>query len=536
MDPVLIESPTDAKSPNFNVVFNLNYGPMLKESIDRFLSSIQTQTLDFSAFRSIFSRFLQSSADPPLEIILFYCAINYHESLSCARSTLDRVVAIKNLLQCLAACSSSCSGLKSIALLAPAVADLYSCVLEEEKVSGKEGKKLRREIEGLIEGTLSYISICSGKSCEFEDFGTGLLPCFLDLVRVWTVRRSGEGSGLEVFFPLVSREIRGKFKEEGCGVGYLAGVVIVEAFLLKLCLKVRAGGSSREDLQKELRVWAVSSVTVFRNHFFFEILLKLLLDPTLPVLALLDYKDENLIRGIIYDVVILVDYSFINPGMNVDPSYDFMRCIAVRRLIVTHDAIRIAREKGDHSKAISYMSAFSTSCLPHQIIKWVATQIGTERTKKPDINTPQVVLEWLVSLENLTKDQWPSFFEDNTSKLCANLMLDKSKTTSDVSVFSTISKKSVADFFFDKGNVAEDEEMQSMDDFAFFAACRSTNSPVNGKKRKNVGDKEETPGKFIKYKIDDSLMNGNGLSSGSEVDNPNSDGEDSNSDDEMEEN
>lgn len=200
---------------------------------------------------------------------MFYCAISYHESLSCAKSTLDRVVAIKNLLQFLAACSSSCSGLKSIALLAPAVADLYSCVLEEEKVSGKEGKKLRREIEGLIEGTLSYISICSGKSCEFEDFRTGLLPCFLDLVRVWTVRRSGEGSGLEVFFPLVSEEIRGKFKEEGCGVGYLAGVVIVEAFLLKLCLKVRAGGGSREDLQKELRVWAVSSVTVFRNHFFF---------------------------------------------------------------------------------------------------------------------------------------------------------------------------------------------------------------------------------------------------------------------------
>ena len=38
------------------------------------------------------------------------------------------------------------------------------------------------------------------------------------------------------------------------------------------------------------------------------------------------------------------------------------------------------------------MGAFLTSCLPHQIIKWVASQTGIEGTKKPDVNTPQVVL------------------------------------------------------------------------------------------------------------------------------------------------
>lgn len=48
-------------------------------------------------------------------------------------------------------------------------------------------------------------------------------------------------------------------------------------------------------------------------------------------------------RDILYDVVILVDYSFLNSGMDEDQSYDFMRCLAVRRLMVTHDAIRIAR-------------------------------------------------------------------------------------------------------------------------------------------------------------------------------------------------
>lgn len=184
-------------------------------------------------------------------------------------SPVDRVLAIKDLVQFLAACSPSCSGLKSIAFLAPVVSELYGCLLEEGKVSGKGAKKLRREVEGLVEGVLSYISICSGKSDEGEYLGATLLPCFLDLVRVWTVGRAGCGSGLEVFFPLVSEEVRGRFKEEGCGVGYLAGVVIVEVFLLKLSLKVRADGALREDLHKEFKVWAVSSVTVFQNRVFY---------------------------------------------------------------------------------------------------------------------------------------------------------------------------------------------------------------------------------------------------------------------------
>lgn len=535
MDSVLIESPIAAKSPDLGLVFNPNYGPMLKESIDRFLGSIHSETLDFSAFRSIFSRLLQSSADPPLEIIWFYSAINYHETLSSSENPLDRVLAIKNLLQFLAACCTTCSGLKSIALLAPAISDVYLCVLDEGKVDVKVAKKLRREIEGLIEGILSYISICSGKSCDGDDLGTGLLPCFLDLVRVWTVGRSASRSGLDVFFPLVSEEIRQKFKEEGCGVGYLAGVVIVEAFLLRLCLKVRASVGSREELQKELKVWAVSSVTVFRNHIFFEILLRMLLDSTLPVSSLLDSKDENLVRDVLHDVVILVDYSFLHPATNVDQSYDFMRRLAVRRLIVTHDAIRIAREKGDHAKAISYMGAFSTSCLPSQIIKWVANHSGRDGTRRPDINTPQVILEWLAALE----DQGVRFFEDGSAKLRAKLMFNKSKAAPEVSGFDADRKKTNADLFFidNNGNAAEDEEMKPADDNAFLAAARSMKSPANnGKKRKDLGGEEETPVKCIKYKVDNASINdyhyasaADGASSGSEVDNPTSE-------DEMEEN
>ena len=47
-------------------------------------------------------------------------------------------------------------------------------------------------------------------------------------------------------------------------------MVLAEAFLLRLCLKVQnATGVPRSELQKELKIWAVSSIPVFQNHQFF---------------------------------------------------------------------------------------------------------------------------------------------------------------------------------------------------------------------------------------------------------------------------
>ncbi|KAJ6823544.1 uncharacterized protein M6B38_383500 [Iris pallida] len=106
--------------------------------------------------------------------------------------------------------------------------------------------------------------------------------------------------------------------------------------------------------------------------------------------------------------------------MEMDQSYDVVRSLAIRRLIVTHDAIRIARAKGDHGKAISYMNAFSASRLPSEIIKWVTNQIGAEKVKRPSANTPQVLLRWLVDLE----DQGLVLFKDSLSKLSSKLMFE----------------------------------------------------------------------------------------------------------------
>lgn len=48
-------------------------------------------------------------------------------------------------------------------------------------------------------------------------------------------------------------------------------------------------------------------------------------------------------RDILYDAVILVDYSFINPGFDVEQSDDSIMNLLMTRLIVTHEAIQVAR-------------------------------------------------------------------------------------------------------------------------------------------------------------------------------------------------
>lgn len=78
------------------------------------------------------------------------------------------------------------------------------------------------------------------------------------------------------FFPLVSDDVCKKMNDEGFSVNYLACVVLAEAFFLKLMLEFR-GMSMRGDTEKELTNWVVGSITTFRNPYFFDKYLNLVL-------------------------------------------------------------------------------------------------------------------------------------------------------------------------------------------------------------------------------------------------------------------
>lgn len=232
---------------------------MLKESVDRFLLEYRGGSPDFSNFTSIFSRLLHSLPDPPLETVWFYSALTHHAAKSAGRDAPDQVSRVKELFQLLVSCSSTCNAVKKVAVLAPVVYELYCLAIER--------KSLKKEVEDLLEVVVSYVSICSGREFEEEDELEPLSPCFSDLIHVWMVDMPKKDA--KSFFPVVSDDVRkGICKDCGTGMGCLAGVVMTEAFLLRLCLKFDAR-TLRAELERNMHSWAVQTIAGFRNFYFF---------------------------------------------------------------------------------------------------------------------------------------------------------------------------------------------------------------------------------------------------------------------------
>ncbi|CAO2183443.1 unnamed protein product [Urochloa humidicola] len=514
--PLVVDFPSMGAALCFNSLESL-----IRDSASGFLAAVSAApapgAADLTNFHRVFSRVLSGYPDPPLEAVWFFSALSFH----------DRPDDLRSLLQLLSAfAASSPSAAKPLALLAPVISELFH--------SGKT----RRETEALVEAVVSYISICSSRPAASSAVGASadagrLLPAFGELVKVWSVRHSKDRCPFQVLFPLAGEEARRELMKEGCSVEYLAGVVVAEAFLFRLCLKVQnATGVPRAELQKELRTWAVSSIPVFQNQHFYGILLNMLLNSPLPVYSLLSADDEILVRDVLYDALILVDYSFINNVSGVDQA-DLLP-IYLPRLIITLDAVNEARRKGDQGRAMSFINAFSTSNVPNYLIKWATCKAGFGALNKPIANTPQALLKWLVDLE----DKGLKVFGDDSSWAKGRLIYDEVKngygnrmTHSDADLFF-IDKQSGGEVMDTKGSDEEAVEMETTGN-AFMAAAQSMKVATNGirKRKGGCGNEDAAAVKFVKYKVEDSsakdyfLSANNGMSSGSEVENPQSDDE-----------
>ena len=173
-----------------------------------------------------------------------YSAWSFRSRISAKDDILNRVAVVKDLFQLVSACSGSFSSSKSIALLAPVVFKVNRLLfdLSGKELSSKREKKGAKEIRSLIEVILGYISVCSSGGSNENNGSNGSIKCLDDLIRVWMY--GGEGKeDLTAFFPLVGAEISGQFGGGECDVDSLAGVVMAEAFLLKMCVYCRVGGS-----------------------------------------------------------------------------------------------------------------------------------------------------------------------------------------------------------------------------------------------------------------------------------------------------
>jgi hypothetical protein len=127
-------------------------------------------------------------------------------------------------------------------------------------------------------------------------------------------------------------------------------------------------------------------------------------------------------------------------------------------------------------------------------------------------------------------------FGENYSRIKERLMHDEGKNDnqsrishSDADLFF-IDKQSHQESMDTKDGEGEAVEMETADN-AFMAAAQSMKVMANGiRKRKDCGTEDATAVKFVKYKTEDSsvkdyLQATNGMSSGSEVENPQSDDE-----------
>ncbi|CAA6666103.1 unnamed protein product [Spirodela intermedia] len=371
-----------------------------------------------------------------------------------------------------------------------------------EEFSTKELRKLRKEIYLLVEGVSSYISICSSRNCDGNGASDCLVPCFVDLVRIWTARRTDGGDALQEFFPFVNEEIRNALAKSGCQVRYLSGVVIAEVFLLMLRLKLQKTGGSSPELRSELKVWAVGSITGFKSLDFFEILLVLLLNGDLPSSLLVNPVDEAFLRDIIYDSVVPVEYSFLYPEREADNFS--IENLDVARLIVTHQAIRAARGRGDQAKLTAYLNAFSRSALRSSLTKLITDRVGAEKLVGKNAASPESLLKWLLNLE----DRGYKVHNFDLSRLQSKLLFDEPKAST-VARPSESNRKEDGDiFFFDSkgGSSAEeetnDQEVEMMDDVFLSAARNMKSAPGDGRKRKGSKEGGERDiARFIRYKL-----------------------------------
>ncbi|XP_057959210.1 uncharacterized protein LOC131151806 isoform X3 [Malania oleifera] len=499
---------------------------MLQESIDHFLSEFYKFQPDFSGLSSVFARLVQTMHDPPLEIIWFYSALTFRSN-SAADDPLARVSVVKDLFQLLVSCSASCNGVKRVALLAPVIFKLCELVTSENIFW------LRREIDCFVEGIVSYITMCCCQDSENDDGSVHLTGCFVDLLRVWTVDQGEENRNFEealrLFFPLVSEGVR-QGVGVGCGAGYLAGVVTSEAFLLLFCFKFGSGGPKAE-LQKNLLSWASDSIIGFKNWYFFDIILRTLLDPILPVTSLLSPEDEVLMRRVLYDTMVMIEHPFLDSDSVLLPA-NCLKNLAITWLLVADDAVQFIRKHGDQTKAISYIDAFTESRLISQLIEWISNHAGMkQKLGRPNVSTPADLIRWLLILE----DQGVRLF-DHIFKFHDKAIVYKSRADQEFSVFEP-DIRSLDNVFLpndskgeEKVEVVVDQATVGSVDAVFLAAtCTSKLTGADRRRKRKEGDRVEgkTQAKFVKYHLDEMsigqkfLSSGDedGLSSGNEVEN-----------------
>ncbi|VFQ68104.1 unnamed protein product [Cuscuta campestris] len=478
------------ESKDFGGFLGKNYQSALDGSIQELLDSpCDPDSEKFQSLSSNFQELLQCKLNPPLETIWFCSALDFRSSGSGkTNQPSKRLASIKDLFQLIVTRSLSSNSWRSIVLVAPVIYELFRFIsdLNSLDVTSKKQKKLLEEVKDFVGSILGYVNICSEGLAGKFDATEGLIRPVVDLVDAWIGNVGESHAGLRQFFPLLSDSSVEWINAGELQLIELAGLVIAEAFLLKLCFDLNEC-SPRKEVESEMRSWISCSITVLRNPFFHGTLLLMLLEPSLPTALLLSSEDEMFLRELLYDAMILVDYSFLNPKQMAQLPSMCVRSISMARLMVTKEAIQMYRKNGNHRKAVSYSRAFSGSTLPSQIIKMVREEgIMSE----PNGSSPAALLKWILNVEN----SGARLFDANISKICAKLAMDEDDVNEDAKQTVEADAEEEDLFYIDtKGEEdngssghdedEDDDEMKESMSAAFLAAAQSMHTSEHKRKR-----------------------------------------------------
>ncbi|KAE9585682.1 hypothetical protein Lal_00009923 [Lupinus albus] len=464
-----------------------NYVLKLKQSIQDLLSENRKQSPDFSLFNDAFYELIQANVDPPFEAIWFYAAITFRSRNFEKGDSLDRILGAKDLFQVLSACSVSIGASKSIALLVPVVFEVEKVVKElfGSELKLKREKKAMREVKSLVDVIVGYISVCCSKIFEEESdsVSLNLISPITDLAYLWV----NSNDGFESLLPLVSREVYSWLcNTREFHVTYLAGAVIMEAFLLKLSLSFHLMTQPKDELEINLRSWAVGSISSFQNIYFLEILTRAALAKPLPLSSILKPEDEILFRKVLFDAVLLVEYPFFYSNAK------FIKSLTLTTLVATHEAVEYFRGLSDQNRAISYTRAFSSSSIPSHIIKLVTSLSGLdEKTGRRSGSSPKALLSWLINLEK----HGIRIFEDDILKGHAKLGLDISQGGQPADNLE--GKVSDDDLFYvdnigEELNTGEKDKQNEVISYAFVAAAQTMKLTGNGNRKRKGRNNDES--------------------------------------------
>ncbi|RYR57645.1 hypothetical protein Ahy_A05g023351 isoform A [Arachis hypogaea] len=513
-------------SDDFVPLVGENYAMKMKNSVQELISETRKGSPDFSSFLDVFYELMQANVNPPFEVIWVYTAIKFQSLKSEKGDALDRVSDVRSLFQLLSACSASVGASKSVALMAPVVYEVHKVLLE---LSGKElklkrEKKAMKEVKSLVDVIVGYMSICCSKKVSEEEehdfIGLNLIMPFTDLAYVWMNANGDADNGFESLLPILGSDVCKWLCDKGFHVGYLGGAVIMEAFFLKLrllCHRKTPG----DELEVNLKSWAVGSISSFQNIYFLEVLMRAALGTSLPLSSIslafvsivntqssntmilwtgqrLAYlvtsikyeclqksEEETLFRKVLFDALLLVEYPFLYENSK------YIKDLSLTRLIVTHKAVEYFRGIGDQKRALSYVREFSVSRIPLQIIKYVTSQNGLEeKAVKANGSSPRALLRIRV-------------LEDDTLRSCAKSGLNISQAEQPT---GNLNGKMVDDDLFyvdnvgEEGNAVEEDKQNEVISDAFVAAAR-TMKVTDGGSQKRKGKSKERKVKFIKHNL-----------------------------------